>query len=1011
MRLSTFFCPNDPFPLSAEEKPIGSRSRPGSDGPPAEPLRRRRHDRLRARYVKAAAADLRFAEDVVRRRGPAGLPYGRYDFARLYDPSDVVARPKGHVPRAGRPALPPSEPGDRSGPPLRPTGPEGPRKPRGSRRAPGADDAARETSPPPPAAPEGPDLPAGPRPVSGGWKPEQRGAGPWLRASEKEALEWENLVLGKLDRRTARWIVTRAPAPPGRPGGLPERWQGFLHQQYDWSHIRDELTSASDLELLAELEREETAELEGPGAHVPSRPEKREELLLPVYYRMPAYLPQVPTAEMRVSNKTAEHLLMEQGRRRAAPYRRRTGANSRAGKYSFAPDNAFEQEIYFGAGRIVHQDGGKKERIVLENLNEYCKHLPKVFPELPERWSSQTPSGAVGRPERGAFRWTALPSPAKDLLQMVQEKEATSRGRRERPATQTAQDLPWELRALRAMLRDWKASWMLTTRWQDATVEGLLRLLGDVQDGVRIHAIATCASAALERPLEAAEEADGEEGVDPPPTRDVPAELQPALGAALSDGNAHVRVAAAVCHYAMRAPSQRAQGVMEQALLKGNDADSWAAAQCLALGGSATYPVLKRILSQLFNRKDGETEAQVCLLLSHLNRQTGLIHSLLAVELNSCQWEDRILACRALSQVSGNVNQDLKNKLSQLMWKDWNGGVRQAAARALGQMKLGKEIHDQLRVKLSHGDSQERVKALTLIGWLQLMTAKLLPGFLSCFSDDFVSVRREACLAAGALRIGDPMVLDCLLGLVQCDPSWKIKAYAIRALGRIGRASPRLRDLLLWTVHYEEEPGLRLEACRAIVTLRLRGDAVQDTLMDVLLLETHEAVLREVNHAIEVLHLQGKGNQEMIRKIKDKISGLSQKDVLTQKVLETEEALDRLKQEAKRIYQPPREVNREEEFRGLIKAFPGPAEPPRSREPPGSSTPPIRRPAPNPWTRSPLLGETQGGHGAPRSRRGRTFRKRGVAPEQVSGARSPVSSQGPETGRVRCPPEERKGRF
>lgn len=39
----------------------------------------------------------------------------------------------------------------------------------------------------------------------------------------------------------------------------------------------------------------------------------------------------------------------------------------------------------------------------------------------------------------------------------------------------------------------------------------------------------------------------------------------------------------------------------------------------------------------------------------------------------------------------------MKCKLIQLMWKDWNKEVRQAAARALGQMGLGKELHDAIR--------------------------------------------------------------------------------------------------------------------------------------------------------------------------------------------------------------------------------------------------------------------------------------------------------------------------
>lgn len=38
------------------------------------------------------------------------------------------------------------------------------------------------------------------------------------------------------------------------------------------------------------------------------------------------------------------------------------------------------------------------------------------------------------------------------------------------------------------------------------------------------------------------------------------------------------------------------------------------------------------------------------------------------------------------------------------------------------------------------------------------MTAKLLPSFLTCLSDEFTGIRQAACLAAGALKIRDEMV-------------------------------------------------------------------------------------------------------------------------------------------------------------------------------------------------------------------------------------------------------------
>uniref|UniRef100_A0A8C0P3M3 HEAT repeat containing 4 n=1 Tax=Canis lupus familiaris TaxID=9615 RepID=A0A8C0P3M3_CANLF len=440
-----------------------------------------------------------------------------------------------------------------------------------------------------------------------------------------------------------------------------------------------------------------------------------------------------------------------------------------------------------------------------------------------------------------------------------------------------------------------------------------MRGLVDMHDDVRIQAIITCATAALEQPWNATSQGDSgkEETVKAPSIQDLPEVLQPALEAALCDKNANVRMAAAVCQYAIQSHNPLARDIMHTAVSKGNSVDSWAAAQCLALEGAATYPVIKRILQQLFNKKNDDTERHSCMLLSHLSRKTTLIHTMLAVELNSYQWKDRIVACRALSQIGGKCQfgkpSDMKHKLIQLMLSDWNKEVRHAAAQALGQMSLGKEVHNTIRVKLSQGNFRERVEALSLIGGLKLMTARLLPSFLNCFSDDFMAVRRAACLAAGALQIRDNMVLECLLNLIQRDPYWKIKAFAIQALGQIGQVSPQLTDLLLWAIHYEKSPGVRLEACRSILALNLQGDRVRDTFLDVLLLENHEAVLKEIDQAMKILNLENEGNQEMLQEIKNRIQTLSQKDLLTQKIFKMERVIGKVKEEAKRVYLQPKE--------------------------------------------------------------------------------------------------------
>ncbi|XP_057638172.1 HEAT repeat-containing protein 4 isoform X1 [Chionomys nivalis] len=858
-------------------------------------------EHIKDQYVKKAAADLSFSEDVGWQRGLPSMPFNQYSFEHVYNTDDIIPPLQAKKTHTEKPAytraLHASEllAGDITHF-VKTQSPVGSKKIPKKPKPKGLDQKA---SPPHPRySCLKPDmLELSPSPDE---SLEERET--WLPPGEKEARRWEAIVLEKLDKRTARWIQNKRPP---RPGQSPNKWQSFLRQQYDWSHIRDELTSESDLELLKKLEAEETAEFEGESVPLPPKEVKKPELLLPVFYRLPGYSsPQVQTVEILPGNNmTAEGIKEERSNFQPPPQNPFRQVNPKAGEFAYSTDNTFEQEIYFDGVKIVHQIGGRNDQIVLENLNRYDKHLTKIFPETPEKWSFQPVPEIPYKLRKGAQRWIALPTQVKGLLLQVGEKDTPVKTRRvKKQAQPVKEDVTWELAALRRMLHEWKTAWALIIEWHHETVENLLRGIVNMYDDMRIQAIVTCATAALERPRIAPDEQDSE-----PVIPDLPEVLLPALEAALSDKNPNVRMAAAICQYAIQSHNPTARDIMQTALVKGNSVDSWAAAQCLALEGIATYPVIKRILHQLFNKKNEATEEQSYILLSHLSGKTTLIHTMLAVELNSGQWKDRIMACRAFSRISGNICIDMKHKLIELMWNDWNKEVRQAAARALGQMNLGKEVHDMIRIKLSQGNSQERIEALSLIRVLKLMTAKLLPSFLSCFSDEFIAIRQAACLAAGALQICDKMVLECLLNLMHRDPYWKIKAFAIRALGQIGQVSPQLTDLLLWAIHYEESPGVRLEACRSILALKLQGNQVRDTFLDVLLLEDHEAVLKEIYQAMMALNFEMEGNQEMLQEIQNKIETLSQKDLLTEKILKMEVAIKNVKEKARRIYSEPKE--------------------------------------------------------------------------------------------------------
>ncbi|CAO2586857.1 HEAT repeat-containing protein 4 [Lemmus lemmus] len=868
--------------------------------PPVVRFSPRHCEHIKDQYFKKAAGDLSFSQDVRWERGLPSMPFSQYSFEHIYNTDDIIPPLQARETHTEKPAyiraLHASEllAGDI-------THFVKTRSPVGSKKAPKKTkpkDLDQKASPP--------------RTRYSRLKPDMLDLSPsadeileeretWLPPGEKEARGWEAIVLEKLDKRTARWIQNKRPP---RPGQSPNKWQSFLRQQYDWSHIRDELTSESDLELLKKLEAEETAEFEGESVTPPPKEIKKPELLLPVFYRLPGYSPQVQTVEILPGNNmTAEGIKERRSNFQPpteSPFRQ---VNPKAGEFAYSTDNIFEQEIYFDGVKIVHQIGGRNDQIVLENLNRYDKHLTKIFPETPEKWSFQPVPETPHKLRKGAQRWIALPTPVKSLLLQVGEKDTPDKSRRvKKQAQPLKEDVTWKLAAMRRMLQEWKTAWALIIEWHHETVENLLRGIVNMYDDVRVQAIVTCATAALERPRIAPNEQDSESIIP-----DLPEVLLPALEAALSDKNPNVRMAAAICQYAIQSHNPTARDIMQTALVEGNSVDSWAAAQCLALEGTATYPVIKRLLYQLFNKKNEATEEQSYILLNYLNGKTTLIHTMLAVELNSGQWKDRIMACRAFSRISGNICTDMKHKLIQLMWNDWNKEVRQAAAKALGQMNLGKEVHDMIRIKLSKGNSQERIEALSLIRVLKLMTAKLLPSFLSCFSDEFIAIRQAACVAAGALQICDKMVLECLLHLMHKDPYWKIKAFAIRALGQIGHVSPQLTDLLLWAIHYEESPGVRLEACRSILALKLQGNQVRDTFLDVLLLEDHEAVLKEIYQTMMALNFETEGNQEMLQEIKNKIETLNQKELLTEKILKMEVAIKNVKEKARRIYSEPKE--------------------------------------------------------------------------------------------------------
>ncbi|XP_077096022.1 HEAT repeat-containing protein 4 isoform X2 [Siphateles boraxobius] len=433
----------------------------------------------------------------------------------------------------------------------------------------------------------------------------------------------------------------------------------------------------------------------------------------------------------------------------------------------------------------------------------------------------------------------------------------------------------------------WRIACNVKLALQSVDIEGLKRPLSDPNYTVRQEAIITCASRAVNGPQEELHSGKAGQHSKEWKLKAVPQELQALIVSALEDPVKTVQMAAAVCQYAMGTPNTHARDILQTTIKQG--ADSWVAAQCLAIDGDASQAVIQRLLSQHFLRDALSDQEQSMTLLSNISSKTTLVRSLLAEELNSVNWRTRVQACTIIAQLRSQINKDLCNKLIHMMWNDWSCAVRHAAALALSKLNVAREMHSELSAKLEEGPTAWRLEALILIGQLKIMTPKLLPTFLRCFNDDFVTVRKQACLTAASLMMEDQSVVDQLINLMQNEPIWEVKVEAINALKKIGWMNPAVQELLMWAVHHEEEPSVRIAACEALSTLDAKGPELQHFLQERYALEPNAEVQRHIKGLLKKHGYSLQGDESKIHEIKLQMELLCSKHIITQKVLLIEE--------------------------------------------------------------------------------------------------------------------------
>ncbi|XP_018417700.1 PREDICTED: HEAT repeat-containing protein 4 [Nanorana parkeri] len=783
------------------------------------------------KYVQNVAGDLHFSKEVVKDRGLSSLPYIEWDSQGIYNISDIIPPTKGKG-------------GSRIKPKrhkichLNPTVPSRDIK---SKSCPmlGNSIWKKPQENVPNFLVEQPKA----SDVTGLAKIMVREkAKPSLASeSEKPKFKSEEVLLKMLTKATAQWLLAH--------GTEHKADKERFCQQYGLNKatvlIGEEHLTEEDFRTCNELEKSNIQKEQVVIV------EKKAETLLPVYYNITGYLPS-PTEEKKAGgkSKTAETLVVKHYEL-PPPLRLHDTIYPKAGKHVYITENEFEKELYPGASKTVHQkDAKQRDFILMDNHNKY---MPTSYHE----WGFAD----------------------------------------EKPKPKKMQQGPWnEWQVLHNILSQWKSAWVISSMWKDATLEQLTRDLASVHKVCKTSALVTIASSAVAGPLDgkdpreiAIKKIDGSKRLQAVPA--LPSEIQNLITDALHNEDDLVRMAAALSQFFIQEFSEEARRIMFTILENGNDADSWAAAQCLALEGNHTYLVIQRILTQLFEQLDEETEDQALYLLSLLSQKTTLVHSLLGEALNRSNWKDRIVACRTLSHLHGDIRKDLKNKLNHLMWNDWSPAVRWAAAKVLGSLGQGKKVHDQIRKHLEGDSWKSKVEALSLIGQLQIMTAQLFSGFLQCFTNDFAAVRRQACRTAGVLHIKDEMVMKHLYHILQNDPVWKIQAQAIRTLGQIGHITAQVKGLLLWAMKLEE-PEVRMEVYNCIAKLQLCDSEVQYALQDRLTLESHGLANRELRKTLDALNMKQSENQEMLSMIKQQMSKMCQKEVLFPKILKLNEDLE-----------------------------------------------------------------------------------------------------------------------
>lgn len=204
---------------------------------------------------------------------------------------------------------------------------------------------------------------------------------------------------------------------------------------------------------------------------------------------------------------------------------------------------------------------------------------------------------------------------------------------------------------------------------------------------------------------------------------------------------------------------------------------------------------------------------------------TGIIN-VAGEHLQSVRSTERCLALDII-QLAGKLHNTSANncileRINHLLWNDSNLEVRSNAGTCLNVINAGHIVYKDLLQRFSTvKTSTNRLWCLSVVRKLKIITAQILPCYISCFDDkEHADVRLLACQIAHDLGLKSETVYNKLVFLAQTDTSDYVKAAAIKSLINFSSADTALIKLLCWAVTFENNPFVRLSAINALEELK-----------------------------------------------------------------------------------------------------------------------------------------------------------------------------------------------